>query len=63
MKLLTHIILIINKFQFIKEEFEDVCLNDSTKNPLIINGKSNFTSNYNLRIYSSVYYCLDQLNN
>ncbi len=60
MKLLTHI---INKFQFIKEEFEDVCLNDSTKNPLIINGNSNSTSNYNLRIYSSVCYCLDQLNN
>ncbi len=43
-------------------EMIDFCLNSSILNPPITNSRFNFTSNYELRIYTSGCYYLDESN-
>ncbi len=44
-------------------EMLNICLNSSINNPPITNERVNFTSNYELRIYTSGCYYRDQNNN
>jgi hypothetical protein len=44
-------------------EFEDICLNNFKDKFSIENSNSHFTSNYQIRIYTSGCYYLDQFNN
>jgi hypothetical protein len=58
-----HQSIIFGLRELTSQEFEEICVNNSTKNLSIINKDSNFTSDYYLRIYSSGCYYLDQFNN
>ena len=73
MRVFIHILLIIKKhrssisyFWFTRIKFnrnDNVCSNSSINNPPITNQRFNFTSNYELRIYTSGCYYLDSNNN
>jgi hypothetical protein len=61
-KISNHQSIIFGLRELTSIEFDEICLQNSTKNLSIINEYSNFTSNYYLRIFTSGCYYLDQNN-
>lgn len=61
-KTLNHKSIIFGLRELNSNEYLNYCLNSSLNNPPIINEKINFTSDYELRIYSSSCFYIDDNN-
>ena len=59
----NHQSIIIGLRELNSTEIIDSCFNSSINNPPITNQRYNFTSNYELRMYTSGCYYLDRNNN